>query len=202
MKLSYWSVESGMVLFDTHLQRGYLGLFVGQRLPTLRGKWGSPCHCRVKHWNLSLRVQGNNIAWAIAPNYSYSGYCSPLSRGFPAQQGQMETHQETADTNSEQASPFLLLSFAKTTISAVEIQGGNFLFAWSKQSNYSLLELYVLASHNIAFHLTAPAIHYPSKWNLAALSVFRFFWISSYICCRSRKRQLSSVLSLAQSFFF
>lgn len=90
---------------------------------------GVPLPLPCKTLKLVPEGAGDNIAWAIAPNYSYSGYCSPLSRGFPAQQGQMETHQETADTNSEQASPFLLLSFAKTTISAVEIQGGNFLFA-------------------------------------------------------------------------
>lgn len=48
-------------------------------------------------------------------------------------------------------------------------------FTWSKQSNYILLELYILASHNISLHLTTPAINYPSKWSLAVLSVFKFF---------------------------
>lgn len=87
---------------------------------------GSPCHCHVKHCDLPPRMQGNNAVWATPWNYSYSGYCSPLSRGLPVQQGHMGSHQETADTDSEQAWPLHCLSFAKITISAGKSQGEDF----------------------------------------------------------------------------
>lgn len=162
----------------------------------------SHCHCHVKHCALPPRVQGNNTLRATAWNYSYSGYCSPLSRGLPVQQGHMGSHQETADTDSEQAWPLFLLSFAKITISAGKSQGGDLFLYLIKAIQLLFLELYILASHNISFHLTTPAIHYPFKWNLAEFPVFKFIWTSSCICYWSRKHQLSSDLSLAWSFSF
>lgn len=125
MKLFHWSLENRMVLFDSHVQRGYLGLL-----------WNTPC---------SVWWLGAPLATAMSNTVTCPQGCRGIT--LSGQHHGITPTQATAllcleaflyskvtwgairrlsKTDSEQAWPLHRLSFAKITISAGKSQGEDF----------------------------------------------------------------------------